>query len=49
MREGCQRGGGERAGYRCRVEGCARVLTTKWYRNRHEVERCRFRGRDGGA
>lgn len=41
MREGCTVR--EHKGYKCRNEGCAKVLTTKWYRNTHEQTRCRYR------
>ncbi|KAI5458463.1 hypothetical protein BGZ63DRAFT_426855 [Mariannaea sp. PMI_226] len=39
MREGCSKI--ERSGYKC--HNCNKVLTTKWYRDRHEQTRCRFR------
>ncbi|KAK7432532.1 hypothetical protein QQZ08_000739 [Neonectria magnoliae] len=41
MREGCAKI--EKKVYRCRNENCTKVLTTKWYRNTHELTRCRFR------
>lgn len=41
MREGCSKI--ERSGYKCGNANCTKVLTTKWYRDRHEQTRCRFR------
>ncbi|GKT48954.1 uncharacterized protein ColSpa_09135 [Colletotrichum spaethianum] len=43
LREGCAFTREKRQGYQCRNGPCARVLTTKWYRDTHEKERCRFR------
>ncbi|GKT66799.1 ankyrin repeat protein [Colletotrichum tofieldiae] len=43
LREGCAFTREKRQGYQCRNGPCARVLTTKWYRDTHEKDRCRFR------
>ncbi|KAJ0160918.1 hypothetical protein CTA2_7080 [Colletotrichum tanaceti] len=43
LREGCAFTREKRQGFRCRNGPCGRVLTTKWYRDTHERERCRFR------
>lgn len=39
-REGCTYR--DRKGYKCRNEHCPKVLSTKWYRNDHELRKCRF-------
>ncbi|KAF6830658.1 ankyrin repeat protein [Colletotrichum plurivorum] len=46
VREGCAYNREKRQGYPCRNAPCPKIVTTSWYRDTHERERCRFRRSD---